>query len=140
MSIRAQLLDLGIPIPETLPLDEWAATLSTQPARNSMGLIGLAAVVFYAAEKNHNPKVNDFWDALVYTSTCISVGYADIFPKTPVGKIIGSALMTVGPALAAKALDGPAAGKQEVVQEKILDALNGILAELKATSRVRDSD
>lgn len=135
MNLRNQLVDLGIPVPEQIPIDEWATALTTQPCRNTMALVGLSAMVFYAAEKNHNPKVNDFWDALIYTSTCISVGYADIFARTPVGKIIGSALMTVGPAMAAKTLDGPANNNPEQMQEKILGALNGILAELKAHPR-----
>src|SRR6185312_12244346 len=78
-----------------------------------MGTV-LAAVVggawlFYKAERGHNPKVNSFYDALVYVSTNLSVGYSDIFAKTPRGKAIGTALMTYGPAMAAKIFDPPTA-------------------------------
>lgn len=132
MNLRNQLADLGVAVPAQIPLDEWAAALTTQPCRNAVALVGLSAVIFYAAEKNHNPKVHDFWDALVYTSTCISVGYADIFARTPIGKIIGSALMTIGPAVAAKTLDGPPTDRQE----QIVGALNQILAELRSARAV----
>jgi hypothetical protein len=88
--------------------------------------------VFYLAERGRNPKVNDIWDALVYTSTCLSVGYGDIFARTPIGKILGSALMTIGPAMAAKTLDGPARGRQDQTQQQILETLRQILARLEA--------
>ena len=67
-----------------------------------------SAWLFYKAEKGHNPKVNSYYDALVYVSTNLSVGYSDIFAKTERGKAIGSVLMTYGPAMAAKILDVPA--------------------------------
>jgi hypothetical protein len=133
MNLRDELVAIGIPLPEELPLDQWAATLADTPCKNSVALVGLSSLLFYAAEKHHNHKVNDIWDALVYCSTCISVGYADIFPKTPIGKIIGSALMTIGPALAAKTLDGPADQQRDQTQEQILDTLKQILAKLPAT-------
>src|ERR1700754_2265684 len=66
-----------------------------------------AAAAFYVAERGRNPKVTSFSDALVYASTNLSVGYSDIFAKTPSGKAIGSLLMTYGPALATRALDTP---------------------------------
>lgn len=82
--------------------------------------------LFYVAEKDVNPKVKTYWDALVYVSTCLSVGYADIFAKTPAGQAIATAIMTVGPAMAAKALDPPAGQQTDPVVEK----LDAILAEL----------
>ncbi len=81
-------------------------------ARDPMGTV-LATVLggawlFYKAERGHNPKVKSYYDALVYVSTNLSVGYSDIFAKTPRGKAIGSVLMTYGPAMAAKIFDTPA--------------------------------
>ncbi len=35
-----------------------------------------------------NPKVKRFEDALVFCTTCMSVGYSDIFAKTPTGKAV----------------------------------------------------
>ncbi|HEX7663368.1 MAG TPA: ion channel [Polyangiaceae bacterium] len=92
--------------------------------------------LFYVAEKDHNPKVTTYWDALVYVSTCLSVGYADVFARTKEGKAIATAIMAVGPALAAKALD-PAGGlpvdeKAALVQQSIADKLDAILVELRA--------
>ena len=94
--------------------------------------------LFYLAEKDENPKVQTPWDALVYVSTCLSVGYADIFARTPAGKAIATAIMTVGPALAAKALDPSEAEQPEdlspkvlAVQQAMVEKLDAILTELK---------
>ena len=82
-----------------------------------------------------NPKVASFHDAIVYASTNISVGYSDILAKTPLGKLIGSMLMTYGPSLADRAFD-PAAAEQPAppgTQEKeIVARLDAILEELRA--------
>jgi hypothetical protein len=111
------------------------------------------ALLFYYAEKGHNPKVETYFDALVYVSTCVSVGYADIFPKTKAGKTIATALMTFGPAIAAAALEPPADGAPPLagarstpgtkqpepidpklleVQRVLCDKLDAILMELRA--------
>jgi len=98
------------------------------------------AILFFYAEKGHNPKVTSYMDALVYVSTSVSVGYADIFPRTKAGKAIASALMTFGPALAAAALSPPA-GQERVapadpklleVQRLVCEKLDAILGELKS--------
>jgi voltage-gated potassium channel len=100
--------------------------------------------LFYVAEKDVNPKVNTYVDALLYISTCLSVGYADVFAQTQAGKAIATAIMTVGPAMAAKALDPPAPKERDVaivrapaddaalaVQKAIVEKLDAILVELK---------
>ncbi|HEX4514212.1 MAG TPA: ion channel [Polyangiaceae bacterium] len=93
--------------------------------------------LFFMAEKDENPKVRTYWDALVYISTCLSVGYADIFARTKAGQAIATAIMTVGPAMAAKALDAPASqtsaqdAQSLAVQKAIVDKLDAILVELK---------
>ena len=93
--------------------------------------------LFYMAEKDENPKVKTYWDALVYISTCLSVGYADIFARTKAGQAIATAIMTVGPAMAAKALEPPSSetranDEQSIaVQKAIVDKLDAILVELK---------
>jgi len=110
------LAAFGIQIPDRFPIDEWANKLTNKPAANTLSIVAISAGIFFAAEKNHNPKVNSIYDALVYCSTCLSVGYHDIFPRTPVGKLVGTLLMTVGPALAARTLDGP---KRDDAQAKI---------------------
>ena len=63
---------------------------------DTAALVALSSVLFYAIERDHNPKVNDVFDAAIYCSTCLSVGYGDIFAKTPLGKLLGTALMTIG--------------------------------------------
>src|SRR5688500_4745098 len=90
------LAAFGVQIPDSVPLDLWAAKLTDKPTQTTVAIVGLSTMLFYALERDHNPRVNDIWDALVYCSTCLSVGYGDIFAHTPGGKILGSALMTWG--------------------------------------------
>ena len=123
-------------------------------AKDPMGSV-LATVLggawlFYKAERGHNPKVKSYYDALVYVSTNLSVGYSDIFAKTPRGKAIGTALMTYGPAMAAKIFDTPTAPAAAAApaapapptaaratplagSTEVLDRLDRILALLEAT-------
>ena len=127
------LAAFGIKLPERLALDEWAHQLTGRPTTNIVSLVSGAAVLFYLAERGHNDKVRDIYDALVYCSTNISVGYCDIFARTPTGKLIGSALMTLGPALAARTLDGTGKTlRDETVQREMLGTMKAILAKLES--------
>lgn len=93
-------------------------------------LVGAAA--FYAAEREHNPKVNSFYDALVYVSTNLSVGYSDIFAKTEAGKAIATTLMTYGPALADRAFDLPNEARERAAEgERSEAALRDIAGKLE---------
>ena len=81
----------------------------------------LGAAAFYSAERGVNPKVNSYYDALVYVSTNLSVGYSDIIAKTEAGKAIASTLMTYGPALAARIIEsrercGPFGSMEELTR------------------------
>lgn len=118
-------------------------------ARDPMGSV-LAAVVggawlFYKAERGHNPNVKSYYDALVYVSTNLSVGYCDIFAKTTRGKAIGSVLMTYGPAMATKIFDTPASpappttttATAAVSSNDVLERLDRILALLEANRATR---
>jgi hypothetical protein len=69
-------------------------------------------------------------------TTALSVGYANLFPVTPLGKLIGGAVMTVGPALSARALDPPERGADPVAAANaaVLARLDAILAELRRLS------
>jgi hypothetical protein len=68
-------------------------------------LVAVASALFFAAEHGENPQVQTYWDAFHYIATSLSVGYANIFPTTPMGKLIGGVVMMVGPALSARALE-----------------------------------
>src|SRR5206468_10393166 len=121
----------GVQLPDRMPtLDSWAATLAEKPGQNTAALVAVSSALFFAAERGHNPKVRDIYDAMVYCSTCLSVGYADIFARTPVGKLIGTFLMTIGPSMAGKTTDGRAEEKSAIVQEQMLGTLREIAAKL----------
>jgi hypothetical protein len=107
-------------------------------ARDPMGTVLYTVLVgawlFYRAEKGKNPKCTSFYDALVYVSTNLSVGYAPIFAETPVGKAIGTAVMTYGPAISSRILDAPNDAKNEKGsgQDPVIERLDKILAALTA--------
>ncbi|MBE7468120.1 MAG: hypothetical protein DPW09_13795 [Anaerolineae bacterium] len=111
-------------------LAEW---LTRQPLESLGGFLLSASVAFYLAERGVNPKIQTFVDALYYISTCLSVGYADIFAQTQTGKLIATLAMTLGPALTGNALDPPgrATPASAQGQEMMLERLDAILAELR---------
>src|ERR1700744_6102363 len=99
------------------------------PGEELSTLVAWGATLFYWAEHEVNDGVRSYWDALHYVSTSLSVGYANIFPVTPLGKMVGAVVMMVGPALSARALEGaPAAPAPDGALGPKLDA---ILNELK---------
>jgi voltage-gated potassium channel Kch len=51
----------------------------------------------YLAEVDVNPNIKSFTDALWWSVvTLTTVGYGDIFPVTPEGRLAGAALMVLG--------------------------------------------
>jgi hypothetical protein len=116
---------------------EWQTMLldrvNSHPLESLVGFLFSASWAFYLAERGVNPKIQTFVDALYYISTCMSVGYADIFAQTQQGKLIATLAMAVGPALTASALDPP--GRAEPAsahgQELLLERLDAILVELR---------
>jgi hypothetical protein len=82
-------------------------SLLEKPQESLAGVVVWGTVLFYWAEKDENDKVNDIWDAFHYVTTALSVGYANLFPVTAAGKLIGGILMSIGPSLAAHGLDPP---------------------------------
>jgi voltage-gated potassium channel len=130
------------------PPEEWLSSAhayarekQSEDPMNAVVLTVLAgAAAFYAAERGQNPKVTSFYDALIYVSTNLSVGYSDIFAKTDAGKAIGSTLMAYGPALAARVFDPPHEARtrasegerSEQALRDIADKLEAILVELQS--------
>lgn len=109
-----------------------AAAVAT-PAEELSLLVAWGAALFYWAEAGENPGVRSYWDALHYIATSLSVGYANIFPVTAVGKAVGAVVMMVGPALSARALDqvprdDPAS---PLAAAAVVEKLDAILAELR---------
>lgn len=61
------------------------------------GAIILAALMFFLAEKKLNPAVDGIADTLWWSIVTVStVGFGDITPVTPGGKVVGAALMLSG--------------------------------------------
>jgi hypothetical protein len=109
--------------------EQGAATRSEELAQ----LVCAAAALFFCAEQEQNPAVRTFWDALHYVSTSLSVGYANIYPVTPAGKLIGAVVQMVGPALSARALDRDAPDRWD----EVLVELRKLTAALPAGATVR---
>jgi hypothetical protein len=124
---------------------ELTSAINKDPFDATVVTVLAGSFLFYVAEKGHNPKVETYWDALVFISTCLSVGYADVFARTPAGKAIASAVMTFGPAMSGALLEEPAAseageakkaeapGELLAVQRLIVEKLDAILVELKGS-------
>lgn len=90
--------------------------------------------LFYLAEKDTNPRCRSIWDALVFITTCLSVGYHDVLAHTKAGKAIAAFVMTVGPSLAAKALDPPVHTQEagpRIGEEAILARLDTLISLLQ---------
>lgn len=131
------------------PPNEWLSNAnqflrkqqSADPMTAVIATVLAGTAAFYAAEREHNPKINSFYDALIYVSTNLSVGYSDIFAKTETGKAIGAALMTYGPSLAARVFDLPNEAQQRAQEASaseqslrdIAGKLELILGELRAS-------
>lgn len=94
-------------------------------------------LLFYKLERGKNPRVNTYWDAVLYVATSLSVGYDDCFPRTESGNALAALLHTFGPSLAANALSPPrtaqeAAAKEAAAKDAELLAVNkAILARLE---------
>jgi voltage-gated potassium channel len=130
--------ELSLPVQFQEKIEAWASkTFSDEPFTKLVGMVMTGALLFYRAEVGHNPKVKSYADALIYCSTCASVGYGDIFAVTPVGKLVGSVIMTVGPAMANSAFFGGKFAREnerkeaEATQKRILVTLEKILSELE---------
>jgi hypothetical protein len=125
----------------TIPLSMLKTAITSDPFDALVVTVLGGGFLFYMAEKGKNPKVKSYVDALLFLSTCLSVGYADVFAVTPAGKAIASAFMTFGPAMSGMIFDEPredagaGAGAAELlaVQRAIVDKLDAILGELKAS-------
>jgi hypothetical protein len=107
-----------------------AAHRAAAPMESLCALVGAGAMMFYWAEKDQNPAVRTYWDAFHYIATCLSVGYANIFPVTQLGKTIGAAIMMVGPAMSAAAL-GDKEPTPALVDAGVARKLDAILEELR---------
>jgi hypothetical protein len=107
--------------------------LTAYPMESAVGFLLSASAAFYLAERNANPKIKTYVDALYYISTCLSVGYADIFAQTQAGRAIATLTMTVGPALTSEILDKPhkAEDASAANQKLIIERLDAILEELR---------
>jgi voltage-gated potassium channel len=77
-----------------------------RPAETLLVVLTGAAMVFYLAEREVNDRVESYGDALHYISTCLSVGYANLFPMTQTGKLVATIVMAIGPALTSWIIEG----------------------------------
>ncbi len=63
-------------------------------------IVFLFATIIWLLEKDVNPKIANYMDALWWSfSTTSTVGYGDIVPVTIIGKLFGIALMLIGVAI-----------------------------------------
>lgn len=100
----------GAPLTLRALEDRFREGARNDPLGALVSLVGGASVLFYWAERRRNPRVKTLTDAVLFITTCLSVGYADVFAKTEAGKAIAAFVMTLGPAMSSAALDDPQEG------------------------------
>lgn len=127
---RANLIQLLQMLPEKFKMDGLADRLNEKPRESLLVMLGVAAVAFYLSERGRNKNVGDVFDALEYCTSSLSVGYTDVYPQSPVGKLIGSTLMTIGPSLVTNFLRQKV--EADPMQQEILATLKQILQELQS--------
>lgn len=113
-SFADDLRAFGIEIPEALSPVNIRDSIAGEVPRETLMLIGLAALLFFGAEKGRNPSVNALPDALLYCSASLSAGHGHIQPVTAAGKLIGTLLLS---------LARPQVGGESPVQQQIRDRM-----------------
>ena len=120
---------------------EAARDMATRDPLDALAsVVGTGTLLFYLAEKGKNPKCENIWDALNFITTCLSVGYDDVYARTSAGKAIAAFIMTVGPSMATRAFDPPrieaerAAAQTAAMQRAVVDRLDSILLELRGSA------
>jgi hypothetical protein len=76
------------------------------PLETLVSVVLGSAWLLYQAEHETNEGFNTYDDALYYVSTCLSVGYANVFPKTQAGKFVAALVMMIGPSLSSWVVEG----------------------------------
>ena len=89
---------------------EWKNRLldaaADHPLETLVTVVVGSAWLLYQAEHEVNEGFRTYDDALYYVSTCLSVGYANVFPKTQVGKFVAALVMMIGPSLSSWVVEG----------------------------------
>ncbi len=63
----------------------------------AFSLMGFFSLLIYFVESSTNPKMSSLLESSYFTvSTMTSVGYGDVTPLTPFGKMISMAMMLLG--------------------------------------------
>jgi len=102
--------------------------------------VAAASTVFYLAERGKNPKVRSPHDALVLITTSLSVGCTDIFPRTKIGKLVTSFVMSVGPGLSSRAFEPEArATKSEGALRALVSSQQELGAKLERLVRALEA-
>ena len=125
---------------DNLSTDELVALITSNarpasdPLSRVVGTVGIGSLLFHWAEAGKNPQITTLADSIHYIATSLSVGYSNIFPTTPAGKLVGAWIMIVGPALAAKALDAPEGGAASANDPVVLEKLDAVIGALGANA------
>lgn len=76
------------------------------PLETLVTVVAGSAWLLYQAEHEVNDGFRTYDDAFYYVSTCLSVGYANVFPTTQVGKFVAALVMMIGPSLSSWVVEG----------------------------------
>jgi hypothetical protein len=138
---------LGVPSCSVPPIQPYQLQLA-RVLVSIVTLLCVSAGLIYTTERQVNPNLSDFFTALYFTLTTLTtVGFGDITPMTPQGKMVVSASILAGiailPAQAASLVDALWKGNNQhneeetndvvIVDQKMLNGVNGVKNGLHST-------
>jgi voltage-gated potassium channel len=109
-----------------------------RPLETLVSVVAGSAWVFYLAEKDANEGIDTYDDAFYYISTCLSVGYANVYPVTQIGKFVAAVVMMIGPSLSSWVVEGRLVQRQAATAPPpltfgpVVEKLDAILDEMRA--------
>ncbi len=106
-------------------------TLANQPVESLAVVVVVASVVYWLAERDRNPRVSSFAEALWTVSSTLTVG-TDVVRESTVGRLVGTVLMTYGASLQALVTAELASYRQDTAAGTLSALVERLVAQVSA--------
>jgi voltage-gated potassium channel len=108
---------------------------SQAPLESTATVVLASAVAFFVAERGKNAQVKTWADALSFVTSKFGAAPSSVTAVTETGKLLASALVTYGPALAARAFDRPEDNRKRDADGERLAEMTALLENILRTLR-----
>ena len=105
-------------------------TLANQPVE-SLAVVAVVVVAYWLAERDRNPRVSSFAEALWTVSSTLTVG-TDVVRESTVGRLVGTVLMTYGASLQALVTAELASYRQDTAAGTLSALVERLVAQVSA--------